>query len=57
MKVATNANGRTASAAKKFKWSFKGSFKSGSVIGIVVVSLGLLYIGLGYQLVLDIGIC
>lgn len=49
MKVATNANGRTASAAKKsLNGALKVSFKSGSVIGIVVVSLGLLYIGLGY---------
>lgn len=49
MKVATNANGRTTSAAKKsLNGALKVSFKSGSVIGIVVVSLGLLYIGLGY---------
>ena len=49
MKVATNANGRTASAAKKsLNGALKVSFKSGSVIGIVVVSIGLLYIGLGY---------
>ena len=49
MKVATNANGRTASAAKKsLNDALRVSFKSGSVIGIVVVSLGLLYIGLGY---------
>ncbi|WP_300381947.1 sodium-translocating pyrophosphatase, partial [Clostridium sp.] len=49
MKVATNANGRTTNAAKKsLNGALKISFKSGSVIGIVVVSLGLLYIGLGY---------
>ncbi|WP_291653267.1 sodium-translocating pyrophosphatase [Clostridium sp.] len=49
MKVATNANGRTTTAAKKsLNEALKVSFKSGSVIGIVVVSLGLLYIGLGY---------
>ncbi|GAA0083945.1 sodium-translocating pyrophosphatase [Clostridium sp. CTA-7] len=49
MKVATNANGRTTTAAKKsLNGALKVSFKSGSVIGIVVVSLGLLYIGLGY---------
>lgn len=49
MKVATNANGRTTSAAKKsLNGALKVSFKSGSVIGIVVVSIGLLYIGLGY---------
>ncbi|WP_418222731.1 sodium-translocating pyrophosphatase [Clostridium isatidis] len=49
MKVATNANGRTTSAAKKsLNDALRVSFKSGSVIGIVVVSLGLLYIGLSY---------
>lgn len=49
MKVATNANARTTTAAKKsLNGALKVSFKSGSVIGIVVVSLGLLYIGLGY---------
>ena len=49
MKVATNANGRTTTAAKKsLNGALKVSFKSGSVIGIVVVSLGLLYIGIGY---------
>ena len=49
MKVATYANGRTTTAAKKsLNDALKISFKSGSVIGIVVVSLGLLYIGLGY---------
>lgn len=51
MKVATNANARTTTAAKKsLNGALKVSFKSGSVIGIVVVSLGLLYIGLGYSL-------
>lgn len=50
MKVATNANARTTTAAKKsLNGALKVSFKSGSVIGIVVVSLGLLYIGLGYS--------
>ena len=49
MKVATNANGRTTAAAKKsLNGALNISFKSGSVIGIVVVSLGLLYIALGY---------
>ena len=49
MKVATYANGRTTTAAKKsLNGALKIAFKSGSVIGIVVVSLGLLYIGLGY---------
>lgn len=49
MKVATNANSRTTTAAKKsLNGALKIAFKSGSVIGIVVVSLGLLYIALGY---------
>ncbi|MBE6053076.1 MAG: sodium-translocating pyrophosphatase [Clostridium sartagoforme] len=49
MKVATNANSRTTTAAKKsLNGALKISFKSGSIIGIVVVSLGLLYIALGY---------
>lgn len=49
MKVATNANARTTTAAKKsLNGALKIAFKSGSVIGIVVVSLGLLYIGVGY---------
>ncbi|MDU5110333.1 MAG: sodium-translocating pyrophosphatase [Clostridium sp.] len=49
MKVATQANSRTTTAAKKsLNGALKISFKSGSVIGIVVVSLGLLYIGLGF---------
>lgn len=50
MKVATNANSRTTTAAKKsLNGALKISFKSGSIIGIVVVSLGLLYIALGYS--------
>lgn len=50
MKVATNANSRTTTAAKKsLNSALKISFKSGSIIGIVVVSLGLLYIALGYS--------
>ncbi|MDV4151878.1 sodium-translocating pyrophosphatase [Clostridium sp. AL.422] len=50
MKVATNANSRTTTAAKKsLNGALKISFKSGSIIGIVVVSLGLLYISLGYM--------
>ena len=49
MKVATQANSRTTTAAKKsLNGALKISFKSGSVIGIVVVSLGLLYIALGF---------
>ncbi|MGG7143006.1 sodium-translocating pyrophosphatase [Clostridium nigeriense] len=49
MKVATHANSRTTTAAKKsLNGALKISFKSGSIIGIVVVSLGLLYIALGY---------
>ena len=49
MKVATNANSRTTTAAKKsLNGALKISFKSGSIIGIVVVSLGLLYIAVGY---------
>ena len=49
MKVATNANSRTTTAAKKsLNGALKISFKSGSIIGIVVVSLGLLYIASGY---------
>src|SRR5690606_17762111 len=49
MKVATNANGRTTAAAKKsLNGALNISFKSGAVIGIVVVSLGLFYIALGY---------
>lgn len=49
MKVATNANSRTTTAAKKsLNGALKISFKSGSIIGIVVVSLGLLYIAAGY---------
>ena len=49
MKVATNANSRTTTAAKKsLDGALKVAFKSGSVIGVVVVSLGLLYIALGY---------
>lgn len=49
MKVATNANARTTTAAKKsLNGALKISFKSGSIIGIVVVSLGLLYIAAGY---------
>lgn len=49
MKVATNANGRTTAAAKKsLNGALNISFRSGSVIGIVVVSLGLFYIALGY---------
>jgi K(+)-stimulated pyrophosphate-energized sodium pump len=49
MKVATHANSRTMTAAKKsLNGALKISFKSGSIIGIVVVSLGLLYIALGY---------
>lgn len=49
MKVATNANSRTTTAAKKsLNGALKVAFKSGSVIGVVVVSLGLLYIALGY---------
>lgn len=50
MKVATHANSRTTTAAKKsLNGALKVSFKSGSIIGIVVVSLGLLYIALGYS--------
>ncbi|WP_066891102.1 sodium-translocating pyrophosphatase [Clostridium nigeriense] len=50
MKVATNANSRTTTAAKKsLNGALKISFKSGCIIGIVVVSLGLLYIALGYS--------
>ena len=50
MKVATHANSRTTTAAKKsLNGALKISFKSGSVIGVVVVSLGLLYIALGYS--------
>lgn len=50
MKVATHANSRTTTAAKKsLNGALKISFKSGSIIGIVVVSLGLLYIALGYS--------
>lgn len=50
MRVATNANSRTTTAAKKsLNGALKISFKSGSIIGIVVVSLGLLYISLGYS--------
>ncbi|MFU7515431.1 sodium-translocating pyrophosphatase [Clostridium sp. HCS.1] len=49
MRVATNANSRTTTAAKKsLNGALKISFKSGSIIGIVVVSLGLLYIAAGY---------
>lgn len=49
MKVATQANSRTTTAAKKsLNGALKISFKSGSVIGIVVVSLGLLYIAFGF---------
>ena len=49
MKVATNANSRTTTAAKKsLNGALKISFKSGTIIGIVVVSLGLLYIAAGY---------
>ena len=50
MKEATNANSRTTTAAKKsLNGALKISFKSGCIIGIVVVSLGLLYIALGYS--------
>lgn len=53
MKVATNSNARTANAAKKsLNGALKVAFASGSVMGLVVVGLGLLDLGIWYN-VLD----
>lgn len=53
MKMATNANARTTEAAKKsLNSGLRVAFASGSVLGFVVVGLGLLDLGIWYY-VLD----
>lgn len=49
MKIATSANARTAEAAKQgLNRGLRAAFSAGSVMGFVVVGLGLLYISLWY---------
>ncbi|GAB6169247.1 sodium-translocating pyrophosphatase [Clostridium carnis] len=51
MKVATNSNSRTTNAAKKsLNGALKVAFASGSVMGLVVVGLGLLDLGIWYYI-------
>ncbi|MGL5380033.1 sodium-translocating pyrophosphatase [Clostridium sp.] len=51
MKVATNSNARTTNAAKKsLNGALKVAFASGSVMGLVVVGLGLLDLGIWYYI-------
>ena len=54
MRIATAANGRTAAAVKKDIYSgLKVAFSSGSVMGLSVVSLGLIGIGFLYLVFQD----
>jgi len=56
MKVATNANVRTAEALKtSFSKGFKIAFSGGAVMGIAVVSFGLLGVGIVYFFTQDTG--
>ena len=49
MKIATSANARTANAAQEgLNKGLRAAFSAGSVMGFVVVGLGLLYISLWY---------
>ena len=49
MKIATSANARTANAARDgLNQGLRAAFSAGSVMGFVVVGLGLLYISLWY---------
>jgi K(+)-stimulated pyrophosphate-energized sodium pump len=51
MKIATNANARTANAARKsLNSGFRIAFSSGAVMGLVVVGLGLLHLSIALYL-------
>ncbi|MFP4016498.1 MAG: sodium-translocating pyrophosphatase [Halanaerobiaceae bacterium] len=55
MKVATNANARTANAAKKsLNNGLRVAFSSGAVMGLVVVGLGLLHLSIGFYLLKNV---
>jgi len=55
MKIATNANARTANAAKKsLNDGLRVAFSSGAVMGLVVVGLGLLHLSVGFYLLRNV---
>ena len=55
MKIATNANARTANAAKtSLNDGLRVAFSSGSVMGLVVVGLGLLHLSVGFYLLQNV---
>ncbi len=55
MKIATNANARTANAAKKsLNDGLRVAFSSGAVMGLVVVGLGLLHLSVGFYLLQNV---
>lgn len=55
MKIATNANARTANAANKnLNSGLRVAFSSGAVMGLVVVGLGLLHLSIGFYLLRDV---
>ncbi|MFP4660568.1 MAG: sodium-translocating pyrophosphatase [Halanaerobiales bacterium] len=55
MKIATNANARTANAAKKsLNSGLRVAFSSGAVMGLVVVGLGLLHLSIGFYILRNV---